>query len=175
MNSKIHPDYHEITVIMTDGTTYKTRSTYGKPGETLHLEIDSRSHPAWTGGQQKLSEGGQLARFNKRFQGQGLGLKPGETIAVKPATKAAAAAAKPAASAEAGGACQGREARQKKAEAKAEGSPAKKPKNPRRNKFLRRHASPGCAACRPDFACHGEVPEHACLIPCGVARLVGFL
>ena len=71
MKDKIHPDYHEITVIMTDGTSYKTRSTYGKPGDTLNLEIDSRSHPAWTGGQQKLLDGGQLARFNKRFQGQG--------------------------------------------------------------------------------------------------------
>jgi large subunit ribosomal protein L31 len=97
MKDKIHPDYHEITVVMTDGTTYKTRSTYGKPGETLNLEIDSRSHPAWTGGAQKLSEGGQLARFNKRFQGQGLGLKAGESVAVKPATKATAAAPKPAA------------------------------------------------------------------------------
>jgi large subunit ribosomal protein L31 len=97
MKDKIHPDYHEITVVMTDGTSYKTRSTYGKPGETLNLEIDSRSHPAWTGGQQKLAEGGQLARFNKRFQGQGLGLKAGEEVGAKPATKATAAAAKPAA------------------------------------------------------------------------------
>src|SRR5246127_1732995 len=68
-----HPDYHEITVVMTDGTTYKTRSTYGKAGDTLRLEIDSKSHPAWTGGQQRLLDsGGQLARFNKRFQGFGL-------------------------------------------------------------------------------------------------------
>ncbi|HEX4195531.1 MAG TPA: 50S ribosomal protein L31 [Stellaceae bacterium] len=73
MKESIHPDYHEITVVMTDGSTYKTRSTYGKPGETLHLDIDSKSHPAWTGGQQRLNDqGGQLARFNKRFQGIGL-------------------------------------------------------------------------------------------------------
>jgi large subunit ribosomal protein L31 len=73
MKEGIHPDYHEITVLMTDGTSYKTRSTYGKPGDTLHLEIDPKSHPAWTGGQQRLNEaGGQLARFNKRFQGIGL-------------------------------------------------------------------------------------------------------
>jgi large subunit ribosomal protein L31 len=73
MKDGIHPDYHEITVLMTDGTSYKTRSTYGKPGDTLHLEVDSKSHPAWTGGQQRLNEaGGQLARFNKRFQGIGL-------------------------------------------------------------------------------------------------------
>jgi large subunit ribosomal protein L31 len=73
MKEGIHPDYHEITVVMTDGSTYTTRSTYGKPGETLHLDIDSKSHPAWTGGQQRLNDqGGQLARFNKRFQGIGL-------------------------------------------------------------------------------------------------------
>jgi large subunit ribosomal protein L31 len=73
MKDGIHPDYHEITVVMTDGTSYKTRSTYGKAGDTLRLEIDSKSHPAWTGGQQRLLDsGGQLARFNKRFQGFGL-------------------------------------------------------------------------------------------------------
>jgi large subunit ribosomal protein L31 len=59
---------------MTDGTSYKTRSTYGKAGDTLRLEIDSKSHPAWTGGQQRLLDtGGQLARFNKRFGSLGGG------------------------------------------------------------------------------------------------------
>jgi large subunit ribosomal protein L31 len=73
MKDKIHPDYHEITIVMTDGTSYQTRSTYGKAGDTLRLDIDSKSHPAWTGGQQRLVDsGGQLARFNKRFQGFGL-------------------------------------------------------------------------------------------------------
>jgi large subunit ribosomal protein L31 len=75
MKQGIHPDYHEITVVMTDGTTYQTRSTYGKAGDTLRLDIDSKSHPAWTGGQQRLVDtGGQLARFNKRFQS--FGIKP---------------------------------------------------------------------------------------------------
>jgi large subunit ribosomal protein L31 len=73
MKDGIHPDYHEITVQMTDGTSYKTRSTYGKEGDTLRLEIDPKSHPAWTGGQQRLLDtGGQLARFNRRFQGFGI-------------------------------------------------------------------------------------------------------
>lgn len=130
MKDKIHPDYHEITVIMTDGTTYKTRSTYGKPGETLHLEIDSRSHPAWTGGQQKLIDtGGQLARFNKRFQGQGLGLKPGEVMAAKPATKAVAASAKPAAAKAEKPAEKAAKAEKPAAPAKAE-KPAEKAEKP---------------------------------------------
>jgi large subunit ribosomal protein L31 len=73
MKSGIHPDYHSITVKMTDGTTYKTRSTWGKEGDTLALDIDPTSHPAWVGGAGKmLDAGGQVARFNKRFSGFGL-------------------------------------------------------------------------------------------------------
>ena len=40
MKKDIHPDYHEVTVVMTDGTEYKTRSTMGKAGETIKLDID---------------------------------------------------------------------------------------------------------------------------------------
>ncbi len=68
MKSEIHPDYHEITVVMTDGSTFKTRSTYGKEGDTLTLDVDSRSHPAWTGGAVQLVERGQVEKFNRRFQ-----------------------------------------------------------------------------------------------------------
>ena len=74
MKKDIHPDYHEINIVMTDGTTYTTRSTWGAPGDTMKLDIDSKSHPAWTGGSQRLVDsGGQVANFNKRFQGIGLG------------------------------------------------------------------------------------------------------
>lgn len=74
MKKGIHPDYHEITVVMTDGTTYTTRSTWGSAGDTLKLDIDPKSHPAWTGGAQRLVDtGGQVAKFNKRFQDLGIG------------------------------------------------------------------------------------------------------
>ena len=69
MKQGIHPDYHMINVVMTDGTTFKTRSTWGKEGDTLALDIDPKSHPAWTGGQRNIDQGGQVARFNKRFGG----------------------------------------------------------------------------------------------------------
>ncbi|GAN47741.1 50S ribosomal protein L31 [Methylobacterium sp. ME121] len=63
-----HPDYHFIKVVMTDGTEYQTRSTYGKEGDTLNLDIDPLTHPAWTGGEQKmLDRGGRVSRFNSRF------------------------------------------------------------------------------------------------------------
>ena len=72
MKKDIHPDYHEINVVMTDGTAFKTRSTWGKAGDTMKLDIDSKTHPAWTGVHRLLDSGGQLAKFNKRFKGIGL-------------------------------------------------------------------------------------------------------
>ena len=72
MKKDIHPDYHDITVVMTDGSEYTTRPTMGKPGDTLKLDIDPKSHPAWTGQHRILDSGGQVARFNKRFSGLGI-------------------------------------------------------------------------------------------------------
>ncbi len=72
MKQEIHPDYHEITVVMTDGTEFKTRSTWGKTGDTLRLDIDPKSHPAWTGIHRLLDTGGQLAKFQGRFKDLGL-------------------------------------------------------------------------------------------------------
>jgi large subunit ribosomal protein L31 len=69
MKSELHPDYHDITVVMTDGTEFVTRSTYGKVGDKLHLDIDPKTHPAWTGTHRLVDRGGQLAKFNKRFAG----------------------------------------------------------------------------------------------------------
>ena len=48
MKTEGHPDYHMITVKMTDGTEFQTRSTWGAEGDTLALDIDPTSHPAWT-------------------------------------------------------------------------------------------------------------------------------
>jgi len=76
VKKNVHPDYHMIKVQMTDGTVFETRSTWGSEGDTLALDIDPTSHPAWTGGNQRLVDsGGQVARFNKRFGGLTLGKK----------------------------------------------------------------------------------------------------
>src|SRR3954449_6568837 len=69
MKAELHPNYHTITVVMTDGTEYQTRSTWGKEGDKLNLDIDPRSHPAWTGGTQQLMDrGGRGSRVQKKFQ-----------------------------------------------------------------------------------------------------------
>jgi large subunit ribosomal protein L31 len=39
----------------------------------MQLDIDPLAHPAWTGGRgTMLDQGGQVARFNKRFGGLSL-------------------------------------------------------------------------------------------------------
>lgn len=73
MKSDIHPDYHIIKVVMTDGTVFETRSTWGSEGDTMTLDIDPTSHPAWTGGGGKLVDtAGQVAKFNRRFKNFGI-------------------------------------------------------------------------------------------------------
>jgi len=73
MKEKIHPEYHTIKVVMTDGTEFTTRSTWGKEGDTLNLDIDPNSHPAWTGGNQQLVDrGGRVSRFKNRYGGLGV-------------------------------------------------------------------------------------------------------
>ena len=51
MKNDIHPDYHEITVQMTDGTEFKTRSTYGRPATpcgSTSIPRPTRPGPACT-------------------------------------------------------------------------------------------------------------------------------
>ena len=67
MKKKIHPNYHKIKVVMTDGSHFETMSTWGKEGETLKLDIDSKSHPASTGGSQKILDKGRVNKFLKKF------------------------------------------------------------------------------------------------------------
>ena len=110
MKKDTHPNYHEINVVMTDGTSFKTRSTWGKPGATLKLDIDPKSHPAWTGVHRLMDTGGQLAKFKNRFKNHGIPENLG-TAAVKggavnkpekpKAKKEVAPAAAPAAAADA--------------------------------------------------------------------------
>ena len=68
MKKNIHPNYHTIKVEMTDGTQFETKSTWGAEGDLLKLEIDPKSHSAWTGGKQKFMDKGRISKFNKKFQ-----------------------------------------------------------------------------------------------------------
>ncbi len=66
MRKGIHPYYHPVEIKMTDGTSFMTRSCY--KDEKMVLEIDSKSHPFFTGKQVLVDTAGRVDRFNKRFE-----------------------------------------------------------------------------------------------------------
>ena len=47
MKKKLHPNYHKIKVVMTDGVEFETRSTWGKENDVLNK--------------------GRVSKYNKKF------------------------------------------------------------------------------------------------------------
>lgn len=67
MKKGIHPDYHTVIIQTTSGQKYETRSTWGKEGDVMVLDIDTSTHPAWTGAQKILDTGGRMSKFNSKY------------------------------------------------------------------------------------------------------------
>jgi len=76
MKKGIHPAYKTIEVVQTDGSLFHTRSCY--KGDRMVLEIDSKSHPFFTGKNLLIDTAGRVDRFKKRFE---------KTQAIKDKTK----------------------------------------------------------------------------------------
>lgn len=66
MKKGIHPYYHVVEIVMTDGSTFKTRSCY--KADRMVLDIDSKSHPFYTGKQVLVDTAGRVDRFQKRLE-----------------------------------------------------------------------------------------------------------
>ena len=64
MRADIHPNYTDINVNCSCGTSFKTRSTLGKD---LHIDVCSSCHPFYTGKQKLVDVAGRLDRFQKRY------------------------------------------------------------------------------------------------------------
>ena len=72
MKKETHPEYHVIDVKMTNGDVVQMKSTWGKEGDQLALDIDPSVHPAWTGGSTRLMDtGGRVSKFKKKYEGLG--------------------------------------------------------------------------------------------------------
>ena len=65
MKKDIHPDYHNVTVKLADGTEFVTRSTM--PGDSYSSEVDSTNHPFYTGKRQFVDTAGRVEKFNRRY------------------------------------------------------------------------------------------------------------
>lgn len=67
MKNDIHPEYDEITVVLSDGTEFKTRSTMSPQGGVYRSEVDSKNHPFYTDNLKLQKKAGRIDRFNKRY------------------------------------------------------------------------------------------------------------
>ena len=65
MKDAIHPNYKEIEVTCSCGSTFTTRSTMSKP--TFHVEVCSMCHPFYTGKQKIVDTAGRVEKFNQKF------------------------------------------------------------------------------------------------------------
>lgn len=74
MKKDLHPEYHFINVVMTDGTQYKTRTTWSEAEARLQLVIDSKNHPAYTGERRVMDSMGRIEKFMNKY-----GSKPAAT------------------------------------------------------------------------------------------------
>jgi large subunit ribosomal protein L31 len=64
MKTAIHPEYKEINVTCSCGSTFKTRSTMGKD---LHVEVCSSCHPFYTGKQKIVDTAGRVEKFRQKY------------------------------------------------------------------------------------------------------------
>ncbi|PWN05292.1 50S ribosomal protein L31 [Rhodohalobacter mucosus] len=67
MKKGIHPEYNEITVLMSDGTEIKTRSTMQTKDGVYKSEVDSKNHPFYNKDQKLQKKADRIDRFNKRY------------------------------------------------------------------------------------------------------------
>jgi large subunit ribosomal protein L31 len=63
MRAKIHPEYHDLTVVCACGNSFATRSTK----KEMRVEICSACHPFFTGKQKLVDAAGRIERFEKRY------------------------------------------------------------------------------------------------------------
>ena len=64
MKAGTHPEYNEIQVTCSCGSTFTTRSTMNKP---LHIEVCAACHPFYTGKQKIVDTAGRVEKFNQKF------------------------------------------------------------------------------------------------------------
>ena len=63
MTNAIHPELTATTVTCSNcGTTVETRST----NQSIHVEVCSQCHPAYTGKERAVTRGSRIERFERR-------------------------------------------------------------------------------------------------------------
>lgn len=74
MKQGIHPEYKEIKVACSCGSSFTTRST----GHDLLLDVCSMCHPFYTGKQKIVDTAGRVDRFQQKYGRKGAKPKDAE-------------------------------------------------------------------------------------------------
>lgn len=67
MKKGIHPEYNELTVVMSDGSEIVTRSTMKTKDGIYRTEVDSKNHPFYNDKVKMITTAGRVDKFNKRY------------------------------------------------------------------------------------------------------------
>jgi large subunit ribosomal protein L31 len=67
MKKGIHPEYKEITVLMSDGSEVKMRSTMQAKDGVYRTEVDSKNHPFYNDQSKMITSAGRVDKFNKKY------------------------------------------------------------------------------------------------------------
>jgi len=65
MKADIHPEYKEITVTCSCGSSFKTKSVISKTA--LNIEVCSECHPFYTGTQKIVDTAGRIDKFRQKY------------------------------------------------------------------------------------------------------------
>jgi len=68
MKKGIHPEYKELTVVLSDGSELKTRSTLNTKDGIYKSEVDSKNHPFYNKDQKIQKKADRIDRFNRRYK-----------------------------------------------------------------------------------------------------------
>ena len=68
MKPEIHPEYKQVTVTCSCGSSFETRSTYS--GDTMQIDVCAKCHPFYTGKQKIVDTAGQVDKFRRRYGGK---------------------------------------------------------------------------------------------------------
>ncbi|MCC5927554.1 MAG: 50S ribosomal protein L31 [Bacteroidetes bacterium] len=67
MKEGIHPEYKEVTVQMSDGSEFVTRTTMKTKDGIYKTEVDSKNHPFYIGSDKMINAAGRVDKFNKKY------------------------------------------------------------------------------------------------------------
>jgi len=65
MKQGIHPEYKNVKVVCSCGSSFETGSTFDR--EQMNLDVCAKCHPFYTGKQKIVDTAGRVDRFRQKY------------------------------------------------------------------------------------------------------------